>query len=109
MIWAEEETLSRDEIEALQLDLLKKQVKRAYEKMQTYREKMDEAGVKPEDIKSLKDLAKLPIVYKEDFRKNYPYGMLAVDKSEIVRTHASSGTTGKPTVVGYTKRYRNVE
>ena len=104
MIWAEEETLSRDEIEALQLDLLKKQVKRAYEKMQTYREKMDEAGVKPEDIKSLKDLAKLPIVYKEDFRKNYPYGMLAVDKSEIVRTHASSGTTGKPTVVGYTKR-----
>lgn len=104
MIWAEEETLSRDEIEALQLDLLKKQVKRAYEKMQTYREKMDEAGVKPEDIKSLKDLAKLPIVYKEDFRKNYPYGMLAVDKSEIVRTHASSGTTGKPTVVGYTKK-----
>lgn len=104
MIWAEEETLSRDEIEALQLDLLKKQVKRAYEKMQTYREKMDEAGVKPEDIKSLEDLAKLPIVYKEDFRKNYPYGMLAVDKSEIVRTHASSGTTGKPTVVGYTKR-----
>ena len=104
MIWAEEETLSRDEIEALQHDLLKKQVKRAYEKMQTYREKMDEAGVKPEDIKSLKDLAKLPIVYKEDFRKNYPYGMLAVDKSEIVRTHASSGTTGKPTVVGYTKK-----
>lgn len=104
MIWAEEETLSRDEIEALQLDLLKKQVKRAYEKMQTYREKMDEAGVKPEDIKSLEDLAKLPIVYKEDFRKNYPYGMLAVNKSEIVRTHASSGTTGKPTVVGYTKR-----
>lgn len=104
MIWAEEETLSRDEIEALQLDLLKKQVKRAYEKMQTYREKMDEAGVKPEDIKSLEDLAKLPIVYKEDFRKNYPYGMLAVDKSEIVRTHASSGTTGKPTVVGYTKK-----
>ncbi len=104
MIWAEEETLSRDEIEALQLDLLKKQVKRAYEKMQTYREKMDEAGVKPEDIKSLEDLAKLPIVYKEDFRKNYPYGMLAVNKSEIVRTHASSGTTGKPTVVGYTKK-----
>lgn len=104
MIWAEEETLSRDEIEALQLDLLKKQVKRAYEKMQTYREKMDDAGVKPADINSLEDLAKLPLVYKEDFRKNYPYGMLAVNKSEIVRTHASSGTTGKPTVVGYTKK-----
>lgn len=104
MILANEERLSRDEIESLQLDLLKKQVKKAYEKMQTYREKMDEAGVRPEDIKSLEDLSRLPLVYKEDFRKNYPYGMLAVDKSEIVRTHASSGTTGKPTVVGYTKK-----
>lgn len=65
---------------------------------------MEEAGVKPEDIKSLKDLSRLPFVTKQDMRDNYPFGLFAVEKEELVRIHASSGTTGKPTVVGYTKR-----
>ena len=64
---------------------------------------MEEVNVKPEDIKCLKDLAKLPFVNKQDMRDNYPYGLFAVDKTELVRIHASSGTTGKPTVVGYTR------
>lgn len=104
MIFAEEEKMSREEIEEMQLNLLKKQVSYAYDKMKPYREKMDAKGVKPEDIQTLADIAKLPLVYKDDFRAAYPYGMLAVDKSQIVRTHASSGTTGKSTVVGYTQK-----
>ena len=103
MIWAKEETLSRQEIEAIQLEKLKKLVARVYEKVAPYREKMDAIGLKPEDIKTLDDLKKLPFTTKQDMRDNYPFGLFAVDKSELVRIHASSGTTGKPTVVGYTK------
>lgn len=103
MIWAKEETLSREEIEAIQLDKLKKVVARVYEKVEPYRKKMIEANIKPEDIKSLEDLRKLPFTTKQDMRDTYPFGMFAVDKSELMRIHASSGTTGKPTVVGYTK------
>lgn len=103
MIWAKEETLSRSEIEAIQLEKLKKLVVRVYEKVAPYREKMDAIGLKPEDIKTLDDLKKLPFTTKQDMRDNYPFGLFAVDKSELVRIHASSGTTGKPTVVGYTK------
>ena len=103
MIWAKEETLPRAEIEAIQLERLKETVHYIYEKVEPYRRKMDGAGVKPEDIQSLDDLQKMPFTYKSDFRDNYPMGLFAVDKKELVRFHASSGTTGKPTVVGYTK------
>lgn len=104
MIWAKEETMSRAEIEALQLARLKETVARVYEKVQPYRRKMDEAGVKPQDIRSLSDLQRLPFITKQDMRDNYPFGLFAVPKDELVRIHASSGTTGKPTVVGYTRR-----
>ena len=103
MIWSKEETLTREEIEKIQLERLQETVNRVYEKVPAYRKKMDEAGVKPEDIKELKDLAKLPFVTKQDMRDNYPFGLFAVPKDELVRIHASSGTTGKPTVVGYTQ------
>ena len=103
MIWSKEETLSRSEIEALQLERLQETVKRVYEKVAPYRAKMDELGVKPEDIKTLKDLAKLPFVTKQDMRDTYPFGLFCVSKTDLVRIHASSGTTGKPTVVGYTE------
>ncbi len=104
MIWSKEETLSRAEMEAIQLTRLKDTVNQVWEKVPAYRKKMEEAGVKPEDIKELKDLAKLPFVTKQDLRDNYPFGLFAVEKEDLVRIHASSGTTGKPTVVGYTKR-----
>lgn len=104
MIWSKEETLSREEIEAIQLERLQATVKQVWDKVPPYRKKMEEAGVKPEDIKSLKDLSKLPFVTKQDLRDNYPFGLFAVPKDDIVRIHASSGTTGKPTVVGYTER-----
>ena len=100
MIWSKEETLPRAELEALQLERLQETVHRVYEKVPAYRKKMDDAGVKPEDIKSLKDLPKLPFVTKQDMRDNYPFGLFAVEKDKLVRIHASSGTTGKPTVVG---------
>ena len=103
MIWSKEETLSREEMNALQLERLKETVNRVYEKVEPYRKKMDEAGVKPEDVKSLANLAKLPFVTKQDMRDNYPFGLFAVPKDKLVRIHASSGTTGKPTVVGYTQ------
>ncbi len=103
MIWSKEETLSRAEIEAIQLARLQETVTRVYAKVPAYRAKMDAAGVKPSDIKTLKDLAKLPFVTKQDLRDNYPFGLFAVPKEELVRIHASSGTTGKPTVVGYTQ------
>lgn len=112
MIWAKEETMSRAEIEAIQLSRLKDTVNRVYEKVPAYRAKMEEAGVKPEHIQTLKDLQKLPFVTKQDMRDNYPYGLFAVPRKELLRIHASSGTTGKPTVVGLrrmTWRYgRNV-
>ena len=103
MIWSKEETLPREALEALQLERLQETVSRVYAKVPAYRKKMDEAGVRPEDIRSLADLAKLPFVTKQDMRDNYPFGLFAVPKDELVRIHASSGTTGKPTVVGYTK------
>lgn len=103
MIWSKEETLPREELEKIQLERLQETVNRVYEKVPAYRKKMDEAGVKPEDIKALKDLAKLPFVTKQDMRDNYPFGLFAVPKDKLVRIHASSGTTGKPTVVGYTQ------
>ena len=103
MIWSKEETMSRAEIEAIQLERLQETVHRVYARVPAYRAKMDAAGVKPEDVKTLKDLAKLPFVTKQDMRDNYPFGLFAVPKSELVRIHASSGTTGKPTVVGYTQ------
>lgn len=103
MIWAKEETLPRAELEKIQLEKLKETVAYIYDRVAPYRGKMDEKGVKPEDIKSLADLRKLPFTCKRDFRDNYPTGLFAVDKKELVRFHASSGTTGKPTVVGYTR------
>ena len=103
MIWSNEETLSRAEMEALQLSRLQETVARVYEKVPYYRAKMDEQGVKPQDIKALKDLSKLPFTTKQDMRDTYPFGLFAVPKDELVRIHASSGTTGKPTVVGYTR------
>ena len=104
MTWAKEETMSRAKIESLQLERLKETVARVYEKVMPYRRKMEEAGVKPEEIQTLKDLAKLPFVTKQDMRDNYPFGLFAVPKDDLVRIHASSGTTGKPTVVGYTQK-----
>ncbi len=98
------ECAPRHEIEALQSFRLSQQIRRVYENVKPYREKMDEAGIKPEDIKSVKDLSKLPFTVKHDLRENYPYGMFAVPMSEVVRIHASSGTTGKQTVVGYTAK-----
>ena len=103
MIWSKMETLEREEMEKLQLERLKETVSRVYERVAPYRKKMEEAGVTPDDIKSLSDLAKLPFVTKQDLRDNYPFGLFAVPKEDLVRIHASSGTTGKPTVVGYTE------
>ena len=104
MIFSKEETLSRAEIEAIQLARLKETVKRNWEHVAPYRKKMEEAGVTPDDIKTLADLSKLPFVTKTDLRDTYPFGLFAVPREELLRVHASSGTTGKPTVVGYTKR-----
>ena len=103
MIWSKEETLSRKEIEEIQLSRLQETVSRVYEKVAPYRKKMNDIGLKPEHIKSLKDLSKLPFVVKQDLRDNYPFGYFSVPKEDLIRIHASSGTTGKPTVVGYTK------
>ena len=103
MIWAKEETMSRAEIEAVQLARLKEAVTRNYERVPAYRAKMEAAGVKPVDIQTLKDLEKLPFTTKQDMRDNYPYGLFAVPRKQLRRIHASSGTTGKPTVVGYTE------
>ena len=103
MIWSKEETFSREKIEQIQLERLKETVNRVYDKVPYYRAKMDAVGIKPEDIQSLSDLQKLPFVTKQDMRDTYPFGLFAVEKDKLVRIHASSGTTGKPTVVGYTK------
>ena len=103
MIWSKEETLSRVEMEKLQLARLQETVKRVYEKVPYYRAKMQEKDLKPEDIQTLADLQKLPFTTKQDMRDTYPFGLFAVPKDELVRIHASSGTTGKPTVVGYTQ------
>lgn len=104
MIWAKEETLTRQEIKELQFSRLKATLNRIYDKVPAYRKKMEQAGVTCDDIESLDDLCKLPFTVKQDMRDNYPYGLFTVPKRELVRIHASSGTTGKPTVVGYTKK-----
>ncbi len=96
------EIASRDEIAALQLARLKDTLKRAYDHVPHYRKRFDEAGVHPDDCRTLADLAKFPFTAKADLRDNYPFGMFAVPREQVVRVHASSGTTGKPTVVGYT-------
>ena len=96
------ETMSRAKMQKLQLKRLKEIVKYAYENVPFYKKKYDEAGVKPSDIKTLKDIEKLPFVTKADLRDNYPYGFLSVPLSKMARIHASSGTSGKPTVVAYT-------
>jgi len=97
------ETASRDEIAALQLARLKKTLATAYEGVAHYRAKLDAAGVHPADLRELADLARFPFTTKQDLRETYPYGMFAVPLDDVVRIHASSGTTGKPTVVGYTQ------
>ena len=97
------ETASRDEISAVQLDRLKKALAHAYGNVDHYRKAFNAAGVHPDDLKSLEDLAKFPFTVKDDLRESYPFGMFAVPREQVVRIHASSGTTGKPTVVGYTR------
>jgi phenylacetate-CoA ligase len=97
------EIASIDEIRALQLDRLKWSVRHAYDNVPMYRQRFDEVGVHPDDLQQLSDLAKFPFTYKTDLRDNYPFGLFAVPRDQISRIHASSGTTGKPTVVGYTK------
>jgi phenylacetate-CoA ligase len=103
MIWNVAESLPRREIEELQLRRLRWQVEYAYDRVPLYREKFDAIGLKPSDIKSLSDLQKIPFTVKNDLRDSYPTGMFAVPNREIVRFHSSSGTTGKPIVVGYTR------
>ncbi|TRZ54982.1 MAG: phenylacetate--CoA ligase, partial [Rhodocyclaceae bacterium] len=98
------ETASRDEIGALQLQRLQWTLNHVYENVPHFRKKFAAVGVHPGDLKQLSDLAKFPLSDKRDLRDNYPYGMFAVPMSEVVRIHASSGTTGKPTVVGYTQK-----
>ncbi|MDJ0995251.1 MAG: phenylacetate--CoA ligase [Dinoroseobacter sp.] len=98
------EIASRDEITALQTDRLKWSVRHAYDNVPFYRQAFDAACLHPDDIRTLQDLAKVPFTTKQDLRDNYPFGMFAVPRTQIARIHASSGTTGKPTVVGYTAR-----
>ncbi|MFC0597733.1 phenylacetate--CoA ligase PaaK [Streptomyces palmae] len=97
------ERMSREELAALQLDRLRATLRYAYERVEVYRRKFDAAGVHPEDCRTLADLARFPFTTKADLRDSYPFGMFAVPQSEVRRIHASSGTTGRPTVVGYTE------
>ena len=97
------ETASRDEIMSLQLERMKWSLSHAYNNVAMYKQRFDEAGVHPDDLKGLNDLAKFPFTYKDDLRNHYPFGMRAVPKDQIIRVHASSGTTGKSTVVVYTQ------
>jgi len=97
------EAMPPDRLRTLQNERLRAVVRRAYETVEVYRRKWDGAGVSPEDIRSVEDLPKLPFITKDDFRDAYPFGMFSAPLSEIVEIHASSGTTGKPTVVGYTR------
>ncbi|MEM8656126.1 MAG: phenylacetate--CoA ligase PaaK [Pseudomonadota bacterium] len=97
------EIASRDEIEALQLDRLKWSLRHAYTQVPHYKTAFDAAGIHPDDLTSLADLAKFPFTTKQDLRANYPFGMFAVPRDQVKRIHASSGTTGQPTVVGYTE------
>lgn len=105
MIWNEtKECMSRDEMQTLQSKRLVKTVDRVYHNVEFYRKKMQEVGLEPGDVRGLEDLSKLPYTTKTDLRDTYPFGLFAAPKSEIIRIHASSGTTGKATVVGYTRR-----
>lgn len=99
----EKETMNQEDRVALQLESLQKTIKHVYENNTFHKNKLDEAGVKPENIKSLKDIEKLPFMKKSDLRDNYPKGLFAVPNEDIVRLHASSGTSGKPTIAAYTK------
>jgi len=108
MIWNKSrECLSRDEMRSLQGAALSELVERVYYNVPFYREKMQQAGLHPDDIKGMDDLHRLPFTTKQDLRDNYPFGLFATPMSEIIRLHASSGTTGKPTVVGYTRKDLN--
>jgi phenylacetate-CoA ligase len=98
------ETASRDEVQALQLQRLKWSLKHAYDNVPHYRRAFDAKGVHPDDLRTLSDLSRFPFTTKSDLRENYPFGMFAVPREKVMRVHASSGTTGKPTVVGYTAR-----
>ena len=98
------ETASRDELQALQLERLCWSVRHAYEGNPNYRRKFDGLGAHPDDVTSLADLARLPFTTKTDLRDAYPFGFFAVAEERLARIHASSGTTGKPTVVGYTRQ-----
>jgi phenylacetate-CoA ligase len=98
------ERASRDELQALQLQRLQWSVRHAYDHVPHYRRKFDAAGAHPDDLNSLEDLARFPFTGKQDLRETYPFGMFAVPREQVVRVHASSGTTGKPTVVGYTQQ-----
>ncbi len=100
--WQKEEILSRKELEEIQLKRLKWVVRHAYDNVPFYRRRFREAGVYPDDVKRLEDIVKLPFTTKEDLRENYPFGLFAVPKERLVRVHTSSGTSGKPKVVGYT-------
>lgn len=102
------ETASLDELRQLQVERLKKTLKHAYDNSAVYKQKFDELGVHPDDFKCLEDLAKFPFTTKQDLRDHYPFGMFAVPQEQIVRIHASSGTTGQPTVVGYTQHDINI-
>mgnify|MGYP003291921025 CR=1 FL=1 len=105
MIWNKaKECMSRDEMTALQSARLRKLIDYVYHNVEFYRKKMQNLGLLPTDIKGIEDIDKLPFTTKDDLRDNYPFGLFAVPNSEIVRIHASSGTTGKATVVGYTRR-----
>jgi phenylacetate-CoA ligase len=105
MIYNEEfETMPREALEAIQVRRLQATAARVYNTVPFYRKRFDEMGLKPDHIRALEDLRKLPFTYKDDLRDNYPFGMFAVPMDNVVRIHASSGTTGKPTVVGYTAR-----
>ncbi|WKY46708.1 phenylacetate--CoA ligase [Eubacteriaceae bacterium ES3] len=103
-IWSDKETLSRDEIKAIQFSRLKETLHRVYDNVPYYKQMFIDNSVHPDDIKCLEDMHLLPLTTKDDLRKNYPFGLFAKPKNEIVRYHASSGTTGKPTVVGYTRK-----
>ena len=104
MFWQKDiETMARPELEALQLERLKRIVAYVYDRVPFYRKRLDDAGVKPDKIKVLSDIQYIPYTTKDDIRDTYPFGLFAVPQKEIVRIHASSGTTGNPTVVGYTK------
>src|SRR5690606_13116249 len=98
------EHASRDALRALQLERLKWTPRAAYENVPHHRKRFDEVGLHPDDLKTLSDTSKFPLTTKQDLRENYPFNMFAVPREKVVRVHASSGTTGKPTVVGYTAR-----